>query len=78
MTAKKATEMVAEIEEKFTTLQRRLSEATRECNRVQRQNLSLQKENRAIKDEIKKIKKLAECGIDYTQEIIDTCDKILK
>lgn len=67
-----------ENEKNFNILRRRLSETTRENNRITRQNLSLQKDIKSIKKEIEKIRKLATCGFDYSQEITEICDKILK
>lgn len=67
-----------ENEKNFNILRRRLSETTRQCNRVTRQNLSLQKDIKSIKQAVEKIKKLASSGIDYRQEITETCDNILK
>lgn len=67
-----------ENEMNFNILRRRLSETSRQCNAVTRQNISLQKDIKSIKQAVKKIKKLASSEIDYRQEIIETCDNILK
>lgn len=47
-----------ENEENFNILKRRLSEATRQCNAVTRQNHSLQKDIREIKKRLQKSENL--------------------